>query len=225
MKLQTRFRTVYGSPSIQEESKISERLDEKCTWKKNSVAWGEIFPIKFHDPVPARQVHQSHRSDDEKSCRSRKGCATLAGRLTREQARRVFVVRCRPPLRRAIAYRHASPHARRIPDVRQRGRKRRRRRRLQEISDETNGESMPPSSTSTHCRPTLPSKKGRRGRVGAVSTPAFPTLIVSENPPQAAHRHDCSLFPSSLSLLLSLRMHGEDLNFNESRGSSICFLG
>lgn len=69
------------------------------------------------------------------------------------------------------------------------------------------------------------SKKGRRGRVGAVSTPAFPTLIVSENPPQAAHRHDCSLFPSSLSLLLSLRMHGEDLNFNESRGSSICFLG
>lgn len=198
MKLQTRFRTVYGSPSIQEESKISERLDEKCIWKKNSVAWGEIFPIKFHDPVPARQVHQSHRSD-EKSRRSRKGCATLAGRLTREQARHVFVVRCRPPLRRAIAYRHASPHARRIPDVRQRGRKRRRRRRLQEISDEaeTNGESMPPSSTSTHCRPTLASKKGRR--VGAVSTPAFPTLIVSENPPQAAHRHDCSLFPSSFS--------------------------
>lgn len=30
---------------------------------------------------------------------------------------------------------------------------------------------------------------------------------------------------SSLSLFLSLCMHGEDLNFNESRGSSICFLG
>lgn len=121
------------------------------------------------------------------------------------------------------------------PDLRRRRRKRKRRgrRRLQEISDEaeTNGESMPPSFTSTHCRPSLPSswKKGRGGRVGAVSTPAFPpTLIVSENPPQAAHRHDCSLSSSSsssLSSLLSLRMHGEDLNFNESRGSSICFLG
>lgn len=76
--------------------------------KKYSVAREEIFPIKFHNLIPTRRVHQSHLIGRWKITHSRSSirervCKWLplrAGRLTREQPPRVFVVRCRPPLRK-----------------------------------------------------------------------------------------------------------------------------